>query len=136
MTVEDVKACLDHELLPPPRRRPGCKDDLGFHQEHVDRLFLMRRCLDFGFSLQEIKRITDHSILLTCRDVYDLTGPIVERLRQEEAKTDRAAALASLRDMCPKVGSRQDCPILVWLHRGVTQPVRSQRPVGRRSRRL
>ena len=110
MTTADVKVCLDDGLLAPPRRPLGRRGTVGFHKDHVHRLTVVRRCLELGFSRQEIRRIADTSILLTCRDMHELTEPHVERLNGE-GRTDAAALLAALREKCPKVGGRQECPI-------------------------
>lgn len=117
MSTVDVEVCLDEGLLAPPRRQRGRRGVTAFHQEHVQRLVVIHRCLELGFSLQEIRLIVDPSILLTCRDVYDLTEPHVGRL-MEDGKSDAAAWLAALREECPKVGGRQNCPIVAALHDG------------------
>jgi DNA-binding transcriptional MerR regulator len=118
MPIADVETYLDYGLLAPPRRF-GRRDQPAFHKEHEQRLIVIRRSLEFGFLLEDIGRIVDQSILLTCRDMYELAGLCLDRLREQNGKSDAQERLSALREKCPMIGGRQDCPILAALHDGV-----------------
>src|ERR1700741_1654735 len=85
MPIADVEAYLDYGLLAPPRRF-GRRGHTAFHKEHVQRLIVILRSLELGFSLEDIGRIVDQSILLACRDMYDLAGLCLDRLRQQNGR--------------------------------------------------
>ena len=116
MRLDDVMSYWDRGLLQPARRRRGRSGDFAYHQEHLERLCLIGRALDYGFSLDAIAQFADPHGLLTCKDVFGIGTRELEELRRRLGPgAPVAAALESLLATCPKVGGRNDCPILAAL---------------------
>ena len=116
MRLDDVMSYRDRGLLRPPRRRRGRSGDLAYHQEHLDRLCLIGRALDYGFSLDAIAQFVDPHGLLTCKDVFGIGTRELEELRRRLGPDASVAApLESLLATCPQVGGRNDCPVLTAL---------------------
>ncbi|MBS0526013.1 MAG: MerR family transcriptional regulator [Proteobacteria bacterium] len=116
MSIEDVRSYRDQGLLQRPRRQRSRTDDFAFQAEHVERLQFIKRALQHGLTVSDIARIVDPGALVTCGDVYTVTARRLEQVRQSGGgDTPVAAALAKLLDVCRRVGSRQECEILVAL---------------------
>jgi DNA-binding transcriptional MerR regulator len=116
LSPNDVIFYQQGGLLQPPRRSTGRNGKLAFHQEHLDRLRLISRALDCGFSLDAIKRIVDFSSLVTCRDILDIANAELQRLRQLKGRdAPTVAALRQLTDSCSGTGGRDDCRIYAAL---------------------
>ncbi len=116
MSAADAELYQERGLLQPPRRSTGRHQRVGYHQEHLDRLHLIRRALVYGFSLDAIQRIVSTSGLVTCRDVMNIADVELQRLRDLlGADAPAVAALAQLRDRCPGTGGREDCQIYAAL---------------------
>lgn len=119
VSVEELESYRSMGLLQPPRRRRSREADLGFHQEHLDRVRFVRRALDAGYSLQAIGRLLESNTLLTCSDVYRITMAEIERQR---LAGDESTELTKLAAKCPRVGSRNDCTILTTLRQDDGRP--------------
>ena len=116
ISVEELQAYQERRLLQPPRRRRGRPDDLAFHREHAERLSFIKRALSVGYSLEDIAKLVDPHALVTCRDVFETTVGSAQAAMYREPQ--RAQALAQIAEICPRVGSRNDCPIV----RSLTMP--------------
>lgn len=116
MRFEDVKFYRDRGLLQAPRRKRGRTATLAYHQEHVDRLRFIERALRHGFSVEAIAQLVDLNAMRTCGDVARIATRELEALRRRMGPDDRTvAALEILLAKCPKVGGRDECPILAAL---------------------
>ena len=112
MSIDDVRLYQDRGLLPPARRSLGRSGDVGYHQEHVDRLRFIARAVIYGFSLDAVARLVDSSTLMTCTDIYRIADEELARLRRllgPEAPS--ASVLKELMATCPRTGGREDCRI-------------------------
>ncbi len=127
VNVETLRFYERRGLLPKPRRTSS--GHRRYDQPALDRLQLIRRAQELGFSLPEI------SVLITafddpealCEDVcaqvqekLDHVDRLLTRLRQQRKR------LVSLRDSCPQVRPLRECPVVEEL---TGKPVAS----GRRS---
>jgi|tagenome__1003787_1003787.scaffolds.fasta_scaffold20231127_2 DNA-binding transcriptional MerR regulator len=120
-----VRVLLEAGLLQPPRRRRGRQDDVGFHQEHVERLRFIKRALAVGLHLDDIALLVDPNGLTTCGDVYRLSSQRLIEMQRSNEDTRPLEALvwecrshspnAVVRTCLAKVG-RKDCLILAKLH--------------------
>ena len=117
--VESIRLYERIGLLPEPRRRRSRSGDAAYHQEHLDRLFFIRRARDLGFSFADIAELAGiGGGLQTCNDVYQIVERHRANLRQQvEELAQRESALKDLADMCAKRGARSDCAILALLSR-------------------
>jgi DNA-binding transcriptional MerR regulator len=116
MSIDDVRSYRDRRLLPAPRRKRSRTDDFAFQAEHLERLQFIKRALEYGLTVADIAQLVDSSTLVTCGDAYTVTARRLEQIRQSGgADSPQAAALAKLLEMCPRVGSRKECGILVAL---------------------
>jgi MerR family mercuric resistance operon transcriptional regulator len=113
MSIGQVRRYQELGLLQAPRRRRGRSADVSFHAEHVQRLRFIKRALSVGYALEDIAKLVDPYSLGTCRDVYETTMRSMQRAMEHEPR--RAKALAQLAEICPRVGSRGDCPIIASL---------------------
>jgi hypothetical protein len=105
-TIED---CHDIGLLPLPRR--GVSGEVGYFEEHINRLSVIQRALDLGFSLQDAIPLSGASgRLTTCGDAYSLAMNVRNSLLA--AGKTPPARLDELLLACPRRGSAEDCPIL------------------------
>jgi MerR family mercuric resistance operon transcriptional regulator len=123
--VDTVRVLLQCGLLQPLRRRLGRRDDVAFHQEHVQRLHFIKRALGVGFHLDDIARLVGPAGLITCGDAYAVASRRLNQMRRTSEET------RSLEDLirecrvrsqegrihpCPAKGGRNDCRILAKLH--------------------
>jgi DNA-binding transcriptional MerR regulator len=116
MSATDVGFYQQRGLLPPPRRAVGRHKSVAYHQEHVDRLRLIRRALVYGFSLDAIAKIVASARLVTCRDVLDIADAELQRLRELMGpEAPAVGALKQLRDRCSGTGGREECRIYAAL---------------------
>ena len=116
MSIDDVRSYRDQRLLQAPRRKRSRTDDFAFQTEHLERLQFIKRALEHGLTVGDIAQLIDPSTLVTCGDAYAITARRLEQIRQSGgADTPQAAALAKLLKVCPRVGSRKECGILVAL---------------------
>jgi DNA-binding transcriptional MerR regulator len=124
MSVDDVRLYRDRGLLPPARRSHGRRGDVGYHQEHIDRLRFIARAVIYGFSLDAVARLIDTSTLMTCGDILQIAQEEVRRLRNLlSTEAPSIAVMKELMDRCHG-GSREDCPIYKAL---ATDRARSRR---------
>jgi DNA-binding transcriptional MerR regulator len=121
--VDTIRQYHAFGLLPEPRRRRSWTGDVAYHQEHLDRLVFIRRALEVGFELKaigELIRLRDG--LSTAGDVYEVASRQLERLRAELGRLQTIESeIARLTGMCPRQGSRKDCPILGELTAGAVR---------------
>lgn len=121
-------------LLPPASRRGGGQRSYG--DEDVKRLSFIRRCRDFGFSIEQVRTLTglvqdgDRS----CLEARDLARDHLEAVRAKltelKALEQTIASLVSECESACRGGPGPDCEILEDLH----QP-RPRRHYGRSRRR-
>ena len=130
MSVEEVQSYWDLGLLPSPRRRVGRSGETAYHDEHLERLLLIRRGLELGLLAEEVVRLVEPGPLLTCNDIYKIGMRRLERLREENGQPAAIAALQALLDKCPRVGGRNACPVVSYLHAGARAPKATFRPSG------
>jgi MerR family mercuric resistance operon transcriptional regulator len=126
--ADTVRVLLQCGLLQPPRRRLGRRDDVAFHQEHVQRLHFIKRALGVGFHLDDIARLVGPAGLITCGDVYALASQRLNAMRQTSEdprsledliRECRVRSREGRMHPCPAKGGRKDCRILAKL-RGLT----------------
>ncbi len=111
--IEEVRFYQECGLLQPQRRRRGRSGDTAFYSEHVERLRLIRRARSYGFELDAIARLVDHSRLVTCNDVYRLSVAQLNALCRLRGPDDSTViTLKWLIERCGRIGSRKDCQIL------------------------
>jgi DNA-binding transcriptional MerR regulator len=128
MSTAEAELYEKRGLLPPPRRAVGRHKTVAYHQEHVDRLRLIRRALIYGFSLDAIARIVATSSLVTCRDVLNIADAELQRLRELMGPDAPAvSALAQLKDSCPGTGGREQCRIYAALSGDEPAETKSER---------
>jgi DNA-binding transcriptional MerR regulator len=121
MTAKDVRFYQERGLLQRPRRHPGWKGEVAYHQEHVDRVKLISRALILGFSPSAIGQLVNAGRLNTCRDIYEISAAQLDRITcLLGPNAPSAAALKELIATCPKTGTREDCPIYSVLSNGRT----------------
>ena len=114
-TVNILHGYRDAGLLQSPRRSRGRGGEYAYHQEHVDRVRVIRRALGYGFTVEDIKRFVAVNALLTCGDVHDIAARRLQAMRDEQGPDDPAVvALESLVSKCAG-GSRSDCHLLAVL---------------------
>jgi DNA-binding transcriptional MerR regulator len=119
VSIDDVQSYLDRRLLPWPRRQRGRSDDVAYHQEHLDRLKFIKHALACGFTLDDVLQMVNPGALVTCGDVFALTQRRLDCVRKSGgADTIVAARLEKLRETCPGIGPRRDCPIIETLSAG------------------
>jgi MerR family mercuric resistance operon transcriptional regulator len=113
MSVDDVQSYLDGGLLSWPRRQRGRSDDVAYHPEHLERLKFIKHALACGFTLDDVVQMVHPGALVTCGDVFALTQRRLDCMRNSgAANTVAMARLEKLRETCPGIGSRRDCPII------------------------
>jgi DNA-binding transcriptional MerR regulator len=116
MSLDEVQSYRERGLLQPARRQRGRSDDVAYHQEHLERLKFIKHALVCGFTLDDVVQLVHPSALLTCGDVFALTARRLERMHDSGGADPIAAArLEKLRESCPGIGARRDCPILETL---------------------
>jgi DNA-binding transcriptional MerR regulator len=90
-----------------------------FNEAHLKRLWIIKRALDHGFQVEEVRRLVDHQMMITCRDVYEIAERNLPLLRQRIG--DRAPAVLTLTRLmraCTKRGGRRDCAIMAAIENG------------------
>jgi DNA-binding transcriptional MerR regulator len=118
MSVDEVEDLVDAGLLRMPFRGYH-HDSLTFNRDHLNRLKVIKRALDHGFAIDEIRRLTDQHVLVTCRDVYEMAERNVPALRQRLGEDAPAVlALKRLMGACARRGGRRDCGIITALETG------------------
>jgi DNA-binding transcriptional MerR regulator len=118
MRVDEVEALVDADVLRIPPRSHA-RDGLTFNRDHLNRLKVIKRALDHGFAIDEVRRLTDQHVLLTCRDVYEMAERNVPALRQRLGEDAPAVlTLERLMAACTKRGGRRDCGIVTALETG------------------
>jgi DNA-binding transcriptional MerR regulator len=118
MRVDEVEALVDADVLRIPPRSYS-RDGLTFNRDHLNRLKVIKRALDHGFAIDEVRRLTDQHVLLTCRDVYEMAERNVPALRQRLGEDAPAVlTLERLMAACTKRGGRRDCGIVTALETG------------------
>jgi DNA-binding transcriptional MerR regulator len=116
MRLEDVDRLIDADLLRSPLRGNDFNQNLRFNEVHLTRLRVIKRALDHGFRLEEVRLLVDHERMVTCRDAYEMAERNLPALRQRLG--DNAPAilmLERLMNACSKRGGRRDCPIIAAL---------------------
>lgn len=118
MTIDEAVSYRDSGLLQQARRQRGRTGDRAYHGEHVARLRFIKRALELGYTTADLVRLVDTTRLVTCSDVYAITARRVQQLRQQEDAQLRATALEQLAATCPRIGGRDECPILASIAAG------------------
>ncbi len=111
--VETIRAYEKMGLMPKPRLRSGRRTETPYDQEHLDRLHFIRRCLDFGFTLEAAGELLGiHGGMRTCGDVYLIALRQLEDIRKRIEHLARLEQhLAPLVESCPRQGDVKRCPI-------------------------
>ncbi|MBE3554578.1 MAG: Hg(II)-responsive transcriptional regulator [Thermicanus sp.] len=103
-------------LIPEPNRT-GAGYRL-YSEDVVDRLKLIRRMQEMGFSLSEIDkllRIVDNGPI-RCGDMYDFVARKLEDVRSRIRDLQRIEGiLTDLKDRCPDERSVYECPMIETL---------------------
>ncbi|HZD52355.1 MAG TPA: helix-turn-helix domain-containing protein [Woeseiaceae bacterium] len=125
-------------LLPPASRRDGGQRSFG--DEDVGRLTFIRRCRDFGFSIEQVRVLTtlvedrDRS----CLEARDLAQRHLETVRAklDELKALERTIVGFVKDceLACVGGPGPDCVILEDLHRPRSHRRRDRRPKRRSPR--
>ena len=116
VSIGDVQSYRNMGLLQRPRRQRGRSDDVAYHQEHLERLTFIKHALSCGYTLDDVVQLVQSSTLVTCGDVFALTERRLRQMRDAGSDDSEAAArLKMLRETCPGVGPRSQCPILETL---------------------
>jgi DNA-binding transcriptional MerR regulator len=119
MTVEEVHALIDADLLRSSLRTREFTRDPELNESHLNRLRIIKRAFVHGFQIEQVRRMVDHEGMITCRDVYEMAERNLPALRQ--CVGDKAPAVLTLERLmseCPKRGGRRDCPIIGALETG------------------
>lgn len=115
-TVPMIRYYEDVGLLPPPRRTEA--GQRSYDEATVRRLVFIRRCRDFGFSIEQVRELVGlvDQPDRPCAEVRDIAAGHLEQVRQ---KLDELKALeASLNafvcscDTACAGGAAVDCTIL------------------------
>lgn len=102
-------------LLPHPRR-VGCQRRYG--EDDVRRLTFVRRCRDFGFSIEQIRTLAtlNQDNDRSCKEARDIAeahlGAVREKLLDLRALEHRIAGLIETSDTFCRGGSGADCVVL------------------------
>lgn len=110
--IETIRYYERIDLLSAPPRSGGNHRVYG--EDHVKRLFFIRRCRELGFTLEEVRellRLVDGGAY-TCADVRDMTlghADVVHQKVNDLRKLERV-----LRDMASRCDSGYvpECPII------------------------
>jgi hypothetical protein len=119
MRLEEVDALIDAELLRTALRTRDCDAIPLFNAADLTRLGVIKRALDHGFRIEEVRRLVDHGTMATCRDVYEMAERNLPALRQRVG--DNAPAVLTLERLmsaCTKRGGRSDCTITAAIESG------------------
>lgn len=117
--VESIVAFEQMGLLQQPRRRPGRREVLAYHQEHLERLRFIVHARKLGFTFEAIGGMLGvDGGMRTCADTYRIAQRHLAEVRRtsnpaEISKVERE--LMPLVEACPQKGGASNCPIIARL---------------------
>ena len=115
-TVPTIRYYEEIGLLPPARRSDGGQRSYG--EPAVRRLTFIRRCRDFGFSIEQIRELVGmvDEPDRPCLEVRDIAAVHLEDVRKKLAELQALeTSLSSFVDSCDTAcagGAAVDCTIL------------------------
>jgi hypothetical protein len=119
MRLEEVDAVIDAELLRSALRTRDYDVTPQFNEADLNRLGIIKRALDHGFQIEEVRRLVEHGTMITCRDVYEMAERNLPALRQRVGDAaPTVLTLERLMGTCAKRGGRSDCAITAALESG------------------
>jgi len=110
--IETIRYYERIDLLPAAPRSGG--NHRVYSEDHVKRLFFIRRCRELGFTLEEVRdllRLVDGGTY-TCAEVRDMTLDHADVVHQKVADLRKLERV--LRDMALRCdsGNVPECPII------------------------